>query len=72
MYVDDLLCLAKDPKRYVLQIKDYFPIQEDSIESPKMYLGADTKLVKIKYGEEFWCTGANSYIKEALQIVQEK
>ena len=35
-----------------------------------MYLGADTKLVRIDSGEEFWCTGTNSYIKEAMRIVQ--
>ena len=35
-----------------------------------VYLGADTKLVRIAPGEEFWFTGANSYIKEALRIVQ--
>ena len=65
MYVDDLLCIDKDPKIY-------FPIREESIESPKMYLGADTKKAKTPYSDQFWCICANHCIKEALFIVQER
>ena len=72
VYVDDLLCIAEDPRKYIMEIKDHFHIREDSIEPPKMYLGADTKLVRTSQGDEFWCTGANSYLKEATRIVQEK
>ena len=35
VYVENLLRLAENPQKYILQIKDYFPIQEDSVESPK-------------------------------------
>ena len=52
--------------------RDHFPIRKNSIEIPKMYLGADTKIVRTQSGDEFWCIGANSYMKEAIRIVQER
>ena len=36
VYVDNLLCLTEDPKKYILRIKKYVPIQYDSIKISKM------------------------------------
>ena len=72
VYVDNLLAISIDPKRYIYEIKESFPIREDSIMKPKMYLRADTKEVKTKSGESFWCISANSYVKEGIRIIQER
>ena len=44
-------------------------MRDDSIKSPRMYLGVDSKQVQTSDGDIFWCIGANSYLKEAVCIV---
>ena len=56
----------------MLEIIYHSPIRKDIIKPPKTYLDTDTKLIMISYDDEFWCNGANSYLKEALQIFQKK
>ena len=66
-YVDDIIIVCKDPKIYMKQIKEVFPIRNEEI-SPSYYLGSNICLntdgtMKIS---------SEKYIKEVLRRYQDK
>ena len=42
-YVEDILCIDHDPKLKMKIISDIYRMKQDSIETPKFYLGANIK-----------------------------
>ena len=44
-HVDDVICVAKDPAKHILELKKKFPIRNIA-ENPEYYLGNDIKLQK--------------------------
>ena len=74
IYVDDVLYCDVDPAPVMAQINSGFRLKNDKIEIPKMYLGTDVK--DWEYTDEngnssnCWALGAESYIKEAVRIIQ--
>ena len=46
VYTDDVLILDTHPKRFMDELRSHYPVKKDSIEPPKVYLGADTYKVE--------------------------
>ena len=76
VYVDDLLSIDVDPDATIRQIGETFRIKEGSVGFPDMYLGANIRKWKAQNvaGEDVDCVamGPNSYIKEAVRVVEER
>ena len=76
VYVDDLLSIDVDPDAAIRQIGETFRIKEGSVGFPEMYLGANIRKWKAQdaTGEDVDCVamGSNSYIKEAIRVVEER
>ena len=52
------------------QMEEYFLIKRESIGQPTMYLGQDIKRwANPVMNEEHWRLGSNTYLKEALRVV---
>ena len=43
VYVDNVLCIDHDPKSMMKMISEIYRMKEGSIETPKVYLGANIK-----------------------------
>lgn len=76
VYVDDVLCIDKDPGRVLNLINRDYRLKEPPAP-PSMYLGADFKPFEIEMNDEgrtqcCWAMSADSHIKKALQVVKER
>jgi len=70
LYVDDILIISHRPKYYMDQIGEEFLISKpDSIGPPDRYLGSDIRKKILPDGNTLWITGANSYLKEAIRVI---
>ena len=70
IYVDDILIISDDPKLYMEQMGEHFLIKRESIGQPTMYLGQDIKTwTNPITNEEHWRFRSNTYLKEALRVV---
>ena len=72
VYVDDLLIIDKNPRKFMSQIQDTFTVKPDSIEEPKTYLGADINKVYYPDGSYAWTMGSESYVKKVVKNVKVK
>ena len=74
VYVDDVLCIDHDPKLMMNKISNIYRMKEGSVETPKVYLGANIKQWKLQdeKGEFNKCYALSSetYGKEAVRIVE--
>ena len=74
VYVDDILCCDVDPLPTMNRVNDGFRLKNNSIETPKIYLGTDVRQWKFSNhtGEESkcWALGSESYVKEALRVCE--
>ena len=52
-------------------LKQSFTVKPESIEKPKMYLGADMKMVD-RRGRKMWAMNSRSYIDKALKNLKQK
>ena len=74
VYVDDVLILHKRPAKYMDQINRDYRLKEPP-ESPTMYLGADISKYTLNQGEnqvECWAMSADSHVKKALEVVEQR
>ena len=75
VYVDDVLCIDKDPGRILSMINRDYRLKEPP-SPPKMYLGADFSSydVTLENGQTVncWAMSADSHIKKALQVIKER
>ena len=71
IYVDDILICSERPGKYMNELGVAFMLKPDSVGEPSVYLGADFRKKETSDGSKIWITGANSYLKEALQIYNE-
>ena len=72
VYVDDVLCLHKDPGRILNMINRDYRLKE-SPACPTMYLGADICKYHVPgdvVGTHCWAMSADSHIKKALDVVK--
>ncbi|GFH50760.1 hypothetical protein CTEN210_07236 [Chaetoceros tenuissimus] len=65
MYVEDLLIIDKNLKRFMEQIQGDFTVKKKSISPPDRYLGADMRNVEDDGTKPFWTMSSNSYFKES-------
>lgn len=69
IYVDDLLVLSEAPDKIMVVISQCYWLENDSIQKPKMYLGA--KIKEYRHPQDptrvMWSMSADQYIKDALQ-----
>jgi len=64
-HVDDFKIVARDPERWMTQIKGVFCIKGDG--PPSYYLGNDYTFDE---EEQCWVTGCTTYLKEAIRKVE--
>jgi len=74
IYVDDVLCIDKNPKVIIDHIATVYRVKDGSVEEPSKYLGMNIK--KWNYtamnGESMtaYALGSSTYIKKAVRIVK--
>ena len=76
VYVDDLLSIDIKPNDAIRHIGEMFRIKDGSVGFPNMYLGANIRKWQAQNaaGEAVNCVamGPNSYVKEAVRVVEER
>ena len=73
VYVDDLLCIDKNPRKYMEMIEQSFKIKEGSIGPPQVCLGANCQLNQSRTdGVDCWGMSSEQYCKEAVKNVKKK
>lgn len=73
LYVDDVLCIADDPKSILRgEIGKYFVLKPKSIGPPKIYLGNKLSTVTLENGTEAWVLSSSQYTQAAVKNVIEK
>ena len=71
IYVDDILIASVCPSKYMDMLGSHVELKEGSVKKPDSYLGTDIKRFKDdSTDQEYWALSSNSYLKEALRIVQ--
>ncbi|GFH50714.1 hypothetical protein CTEN210_07190 [Chaetoceros tenuissimus] len=72
VYVDDLLIIDKNPKRFMEKIQGDFTVKKESIGPPDRYLGADIRKVEDDGSKPFWTMSSNSYLDKAIKNLKAK
>ena len=72
VYVDDILIIDKNPRKYMDMLEEKFPVKPSSIEEPKLYLGANIGRVEYPDGSKAWTMSSDSYVKEAIRNVKQR
>ena len=70
VYVDDILCISHNTKAIMDELAALYRLKEGSVGPPERYLGADTKKTQANSGLECWAMSSDSYVKEAVKIVE--
>lgn len=70
VYVDDILCISKEPHTLIEVIKESYELKEGSIKPPDVYLGATVEKTETKEGLTCWAMSAEAYIKNAIKVVE--
>ena len=74
VYVDDILCCDVDPLPIMNRINDGFRLKNNTIETPKIYLGTDVRQWNFTNDKgqdsKCWALGSESYVKEATRICE--
>ena len=70
-YVDDVLCLSKNPKGTIQGIKNKFTLKGDKAEEPTGYLGAVIDKMTTANGTECWTQSADKYVAESIKTIDE-
>ncbi len=65
VYVDNILCIHKDPNSVLKVLKKYFPLAPDSVWTPDIYLGAKLKQLQVENGFWAWGISPSKYVREA-------
>ena len=68
-YVDDVLCISKDPKTIVEGIKAKFALKGDKAEEPTEFLGAGLSRMTTANRTECWAQSSDKYLAEAVKSV---
>ena len=68
-YVDDVLCISKDPGKTINGIRDRFTLKGDKAAEPEDYLGARIEKMTTANGTECWAQSADKYLAESVKNV---
>eukprot|EP00957_Ditylum_brightwellii_P155845 11863992-Ditylum_brightwellii.AAC.1 len=70
--VDDVLVMSHCAQKCMDMIAGEYRLK-GKLEAPKMYLGMDIRRWKLQGSDkETWAFGANSYVKEAIRVVEQQ
>jgi len=69
-YVDDVLCISKNPMAIIKGIQDKFTLKGDKAEVPNDYLGAVLEKMTTVSGVECWTQSADKYLAESVKNVE--
>lgn len=72
IYVDDVICIDTDPKKYIDMIGEIFKIKEGSAGPPTVYLGANIQRVCSRTQGECWGMSCEQYVRDAIKHVKDK
>ncbi len=70
VYVDDILCVSKDPMGLIRAIQECYELKGGSIKSPDLYLGATVPNLENKNGVPCWAMSPETYLRNAIIIVE--
>ena len=70
VYVDDILVIDENPRKYMKMLQDSYTVREDTIKEPDQYLGADIGKVYFNDNTHAWTMGSSSYIKNAVKNIK--
>ena len=70
VYVGDLLIISKDANFYIDEISSQFRLKQDSIGPPDIYLSINIYERHIDGEKNYWATGSDKYLKEAIRIIE--
>eukprot|EP00957_Ditylum_brightwellii_P195840 14920808-Ditylum_brightwellii.AAC.1 len=71
VYVDDIVAVSSKTRDAIQQITEVFTAKEGSVGVPERYLGADIEKIQAVDGRMVWSTSLRSYIKNAIQEVED-
>ena len=70
VYVDDVLIIDEDPKRYMDLRQSSYTVNPASICEPDRYLGADIKKVLYEDGSIAYTISSDNYIANAIKTIK--
>lgn len=70
VYVDDILCVSKDPKALIDVTQNSYELKKESIKKPEVYLGATIEKIETKEGVPCWAMSPETYMRNAIKIVE--
>ena len=70
VYVDDILAVSHLARAVIDEITSYYKAKKDSIQKPKLYLGANIDRFQLPDGREAWSTSPRSYVKNAIETIE--
>lgn len=70
LYVDDTLAIGTRPMDMLKEVDHYFPMKNNSMGPPKIYLGAKIGKVKLPNGVEAFSMSMSQYVREAVKGVE--
>lgn len=72
LYTDDALAISENAEGILRrEIGKYFELKEDSIGSPKLYLGGKVRRVQLDNGVFAWSFSSSQYVQAAVKNVEE-
>jgi hypothetical protein len=72
IYVDDVICIDVNPKKYIDQIGEVFTIKPGSAGPPSVYLGANIQKLESRSQGECWGMSCEQYVRDAIKHVKDK
>jgi iron only hydrogenase large subunit-like protein len=72
LYTDHALVVSDNAEQVLRnELGQYFMMKEESIDSPKMYLGGHVRKVQFDNGVECWAFSSSQYVQSAVKNVEE-
>jgi hypothetical protein len=71
VYVDNILCISAQPRATVSGIQSTFKLNDNRVENPRNYLGAQ-EMQKIVGCVECWAMTSEQYVKAAIANLEFK
>ena len=72
LYLDDCLTIGEDAIAQLKQIDKYFPMKEESIGPPKLYLGPKLNEVELPNGVTAYAMSMSRYAQEAISNLEKR
>lgn len=70
VYVDDILHISHSPMDVITQLRSAYTLKEESVGTPKRYLGANIERVQTSDGRIIWSMTSEDYVRAAIENVE--